>query len=618
MKFVFIGDIEFGRSNKKHCKMQLPNNIIQQLNAGDALFFNLETVLLSPSFDKKNNSLPNKDIHIYNDNEDGIKFLKKNIKCPIFVSIINNHTFDFGLNGYHETVKLLDKNNYKFTVKKSYYIDDKIIYLNATDHWTIIAKNNQQNPQNGNLWDKNCLLIDNESNEEYTYKLLTYLNSIKKNRILIFSIHWGKNFQNNKRESTYLSQTYELFFKKLCDLGTDIVFGHGAHHINDKYYEIYNKKLIIYGLGDFYGDFVYKSEYHTDKSIILNYDTKTQVTEQILLSGKYSQYTDNHKISCKTPYILDYLNKEKNPAEGGNRFAHEIEMKELIPILKKYNIQINKIKKEIIYNNKTISYKDYFNNPTNKLTNYCSDKNLSKLIYEKYNIPYPKYVDIVDIQKHINSFQFPIILKPKRNGGGNGIIEDIENIDELNKNMDKLDNNNYIVQEQKRGSTYRILVFNNKVIYIKRSKPPFVIGNNKDTVETLINTLNVKLKNKNKGAYVKRISDTYIKKQGYTRKSIVPYGHKLYITNVINFWNGAHDYEFINIDDVHPMNIELFLKINKAFKLNMSGIDFITTSLSKPYYLSNGNVLEVNWKPSFRPAIEFFPEPFVLSIINNN
>ena len=117
---------------------------------------------------------------------------------------------------------------------------------------------------------------------------------------------------------------------------------------------------------------------------------------------------------------------------------------------------------------------------------------------------------------------------------------------------------------------------------------------------------------------MKRISDTYIKKQGYTRKSIVPYGHKLYITNVINFWNGAHDYEFINIDDVHPMNIELFLKINKAFKLNMSGIDFITTSLSKPYYLSNGNVLEVNWEPSFRPAIEFFPEPFVLSIINNN
>ena len=78
------------------------------------------------------------------------------------------------------------------------------------------------------------------------------------------------------------------------------------------------------------------------------------------------------------------------------------------------------------------------------------------------------------------------------------------------------------------------------------------------------------------------------------------------------------DYEFINIDDVHPMNIELFLKINKAFKLNMSGIDFITDSLSTPYYLSDGNVLEVNWKPSFRAAIEFFPEPFILSLINNN
>ena len=79
----------------------------------------------------------------------------------------------------------------------------------------------------------------------------------------------------------------------------DILLGHGRHHIDG--YEIYNNKLIIYGLGDFTGDFKFMEKYNTDDSLILLYDTKTNsIIEKRKVKGKYIPYTFNNKKKCKT------------------------------------------------------------------------------------------------------------------------------------------------------------------------------------------------------------------------------------------------------------------------------------------------------------------------------
>ena len=619
MKLIFIGDIEFGRNKDKICKFILPSDIISIINKNDYLFFNLETVLLSNKFNINKNKLENKDINIYSYTENNIKYINDTINIPTFVSTINNHTFDYNINGYYNTLKILDKYNFKFTVEKSYYIDNNFIYLNATDHWTIIEKNNINYPENRELWNNHCLLIDTPINEEYTYKLIEYLNKIKENRKIIFSIHWGRNFENNTNENTYLYNKIESFFKKICDLGVDIVFGHGSHHIVDKYYEIYNNKLIIYGLGDYSGDFVYKQYYSTDKSIMLIYDTNSNECREILLKGDYIPYqgTDNN-LKCKYSYILDNdLNNNKKPNGGGNTFAHEIERLELIPYLNKYKIKIDKINKNLIYNNKKISYQNYFN--TNlEYVEYCRNKELSNIIYDKHNIPYPKTIKCKDLKNNKNNIIFPVLLKPINGSGGRGIISDIMNISDLKYNMNKINTNEYIIQEQVKGKTYRILVLNNKIIYIRYYPTPSITGNGKDSIDTLIDKLNNKLKKVNSSSYVKFISYDYIKSQGYERDNILEKNKKIYITNVINYWNGAQEISFIKPDDIHPINIELFIHTAKSFKLNFIGIDYITSSLALPYYLSNGNIIEVNWKPGFQDIFNNDPEIFIQSLIEIN
>jgi len=304
MKLLFIGDLQFGRKGKI-CDLELPNNILKLFNSSDVLFFNLETVVLNTNFDIDKHKLNHKDINIYTHSEDNLKYLKDTITKPIFVSTINNHTFDYNIEGYYNTLQVLDKYNYKFTIEKTYYIDDDFIYVNATDHWTIKESNVNNYIENTKLWDDNCLLIDSYEKEIYTYNLINYLNKIKQNRTLVFSIHWGKNFQSQHNNSTtYLQSRYELFFKNLCNMGVDVVFGHGAHHIINKPYEIYNNKLIIYGLGDYMGDFKYLNEYNTDKNMMILFDTNDHSVENILLGGNYTTYKNNSQVNCKQPFIV--------------------------------------------------------------------------------------------------------------------------------------------------------------------------------------------------------------------------------------------------------------------------------------------------------------------------
>ena len=304
MRLVFIGDLQFGRRDNI-CPPSLSPAIIRLLNNCDAIFFNLETVVINPAFDVDKHELNHKDIHIYTTGERHLQQLRRQAKKPTFVSTINNHTFDYGLEGYYQTLRLLDKHQYKFTVRKTYYIDKDFIYLNATDHWTVLRRNEKRYPGNSELWDRNCLLINNHAQAAYTCRLVRSLCNLKGNRKLVVSIHWGRNFQSGASgNETYLQSRHTRFFKKLCNLGADVVFGHGPHHVLHKPYEVYKGKLIIYGLGDLMGDFKHYEKYKTDESLCVIFDTDTSGVEAVEFGGVYDQGGERGGMGCKAPIML--------------------------------------------------------------------------------------------------------------------------------------------------------------------------------------------------------------------------------------------------------------------------------------------------------------------------
>jgi poly-gamma-glutamate synthesis protein (capsule biosynthesis protein) len=65
--------------------------------------------------------------------------------------------------------------------------------------------------------------------------------------VAIVSVHWGGNWGYDVPESQV------AFAHQLVDDGVDLVHGHSSHHV--KAQEVYRRRLILYGCGDFITDY---------------------------------------------------------------------------------------------------------------------------------------------------------------------------------------------------------------------------------------------------------------------------------------------------------------------------------------------------------------------------
>lgn len=160
------------------------------------------------------------------------------------VSIANNHINDYGVAGRKTTMQILD--SLKITYAGVSDVPYSIVKVkNRLVAFTAFAPN--QNTQS---------LLDVASAIE-TIKLLK-----TKSDLVVVSFHGGAEgakYQHVKRKMEYFygekrGDVYD-FAHKAIDAGADIVIGHGPHVTRGS--ELYNKKLIMYSLGNFctYGQF---------------------------------------------------------------------------------------------------------------------------------------------------------------------------------------------------------------------------------------------------------------------------------------------------------------------------------------------------------------------------
>jgi cyanophycin synthetase len=89
-----------------------------------------------------------------------------------------------------------------------------------------------------------------------------------------------------------------------------------------------------------------------------------------------------------------------------------------------------------------------------------------------------------------------------------------------------------------------------------------------------------------------------LREQNVTFETIISSNKKIYLSKVSNYHNGA-SIDNIPLVNVHPENIEMFKKVNQVLDVKLSGIDFITTNISVPYYLE-GVIIEVNERPDLQ------------------
>ena len=251
----------------------------------------------------------------------------------------------------------------------------------------------------------------------------------------------------------------------------------------------------------------------------------------------------------------------------------------------------------------------------------CGVKNVTSQLMIDNGIPAPPFYvcdpnlsvedNMANIYLKLNP---PFVVKPTIGTKGQGITVDIKTYDELYEKvksgmrnsvwvLDKHRYNKCQVEEYTQGKDYRIFMHNHKVVDVVEKVRGAVKGDGNSTLQELINIYNEDPKKRQKGASkghtLTNIDEKYFKKQGYSLDSIVPSGKTVELSGVINLSNGAIS-KSVDINDVHPDNIQIFEKCSKVLNGVNLGIDYVSPSISLPY-TSGGVIIEVNSQPGFGP-----------------
>lgn len=202
---------------------------------------------------------------------------------------------------------------------------------------------------------------------------------------------------------------------------------------------------------------------------------------------------------------------------------------------------------------------------------------------------------------------FPLCIKPNVSGFSRGSHFPINNYRELWKAalLVKVWWPTSMVEQYLLGANYRVLATGNSLVSVIRRYPPFVDGNGKDTISTLIDTENSTREAMGLYPTVHPIQKSvatinYLKRQGLTLESIPAAGERIYTFNRVALAPGGV-IEVIDQSTIPPANRELFLKVINAFDAKLFGIDVIfEEGIEKDYREQRCIFLEVNSRPYTR------------------
>ena len=158
-------------------------------------------------------------------------FLKQRIHA---VNLSNNHIFDFGIDGFNDTIKVLNELNIKyFGVTKTKNNIPLIIEKNIAV-LSYCCKSTHPTFNLGEYFIHDINLTNIKTD------IAKYKNKYK---YLILQFHWGD-------EEIFFPKPDDVKIARKCvEFGADLIIGHHAHVIQSC--ETYRNKKIFYGIGNF-------------------------------------------------------------------------------------------------------------------------------------------------------------------------------------------------------------------------------------------------------------------------------------------------------------------------------------------------------------------------------
>jgi len=237
----------------------------------------------------------------------------------------------------------------------------------------------------------------------------------------------------------------------------------------------------------------------------------------------------------------------------------------------------------------------------------CRSKLQARTVFATHNIPHAKgetFFSPFKAVRFARTHGFPLVVKPNVSGFSRGSHFPLTNYKELLLAMfwAKMWWPVSVVEQYLEGKNYRIVVVKEGIMSVIRRYPPFVDGDGKSSISSLIDRENELRKSMDLYPVIHPIPKDrkivrYLKKKNLTLNSIPVEGERVQLFNRISLAPGGV-IETIDKTSLPGDNRELFEGILEHFSANILGIDAIfEKGIDQSYRQQKTILLEVNSRP---------------------
>lgn len=245
----------------------------------------------------------------------------------------------------------------------------------------------------------------------------------------------------------------------------------------------------------------------------------------------------------------------------------------------------------------------------------CNNKRVSKNILIEAGVSVSKGYQIEYDDKKpyrislFNDLKKPLVVKPVNDQQGNNVHLNINTQEEYiaaTKEIYKFYGRKKIevlVEEMFRGDEYRILASQKKILSVIKRLPANVIGDDKSSIEQLIEIKNQDPLREKVDTYKKISVDTevleYLKKQNLNLKSILPNKKRVMLRphSPLDIGLGGDTIDIT--EKIHQSVRKIVHKIMESIPgLALTGIDYMSKDIYSEQISDNYKIIEINASPS--------------------
>ncbi|MEO8559093.1 MAG: acetate--CoA ligase family protein [Rhodospirillales bacterium] len=231
----------------------------------------------------------------------------------------------------------------------------------------------------------------------------------------------------------------------------------------------------------------------------------------------------------------------------------------------------------------------------------ASIKPVAARLLRQHGIPVPAQATTETLEQALAAARrigFPVVIKPINQDRGIGVRVGIGNEAELSEAFPATRAFGTVqVEKYLQGFDYRFTFMRGSLAGVLCTMPPIIVGDGKASIRQLLDAAPVTTPT---FARKKVIVDEEVLRRiagrGHTLADVLPVGEQIVLRQ---WWRNQPDHMLENVTvATHPDNIEAAALAVQLVGLDIAGVDFITTDISRPYYETGGAFTEVNPMPA--------------------